>query len=218
MCAYLARERANNTGRNRRRLMKLASRRRKFKGKNSGFALMEIMIAIGIIGAITAGVVTLASKAMNEFMLSKLTTNVTTVMIALQNTFQGQFILTSDTSDDIKSTLVEYGAVSVSDFENSLGGEMTLSFASVGGKNNRGALVSIDGVSVSDCQKLGKNLFDGVEFIQVASAAPTELVDASAAPTSGYLKTVNGKQEFSIDNVSTVCASVETSMMHFGVR
>ncbi|MDA6156015.1 type II secretion system protein, partial [Escherichia coli] len=111
--------------------------------KQRGMSLLEVIIVLGIIGTIAAGVVILAQRAFDSRAVTDLVTNTNTVRVAMKDAYQRDGVypdyvsplkLTSDTikKDTGKipaAQLVQLGKITPDEVRNNISGD----FIAIGG-------------------------------------------------------------------------------------
>ncbi|KFA99300.1 Toxin coregulated pilin precursor [Vibrio mediterranei] len=164
--------------------MKLTHKGKQHKNKQKGIALLEMIIAIGIIGIITAAVVALSSSAFAEQKMKDTISNIsqltTTIQRAYSNANSYNGLAASDFSDDLK--------------KNPYGGSFNISKSAIGSNADAGFTIGIGGLDVDTCvdllQSIGKNYY----FAKVAAAAPSDIGTGGISDFSpSNLKTVECK-------------------------
>ncbi len=148
------------------------------KNKQSGVALLEMLIVIGIIGLLTAGVVVLSTSTFSSLDELKVVNNMSTVKTKLQKVFkqQGNYAgLTNATSVDF---------LGENDLSNPYGVDIQLGTAVTNGQADGGFSMSVGGLSEASCvnvmSTLDGNSFDFVGLrTGAAGAAATPLSSTS---------------------------------------
>ncbi|MDE1334796.1 prepilin-type N-terminal cleavage/methylation domain-containing protein [Vibrio aestuarianus] len=166
--------------------------------KVRGLALLEILIAIGILGIISAGVATLASRTFEEQNASLINKSVTDLSMSLKKAFSraGQY---SGDQDDFDA-LIAAGAIS----ENSATNPITNAFYGYapiakydGAVSGSAFVITINGLSKTLCKKIvtGPLVTDASYFAASLLSAPTAPahfdVDADLE-SNGVIKTLRG--------------------------
>lgn len=185
---------------------------KKMKKKPSGLALMELIIALGILGAITAAVVALAARSISASNLNEAIRNITEINVAAKNVFKGKFILPAGAATEtqkIMDILTDFGAVNEGVTNNPLGGNLELSVGSTDGEPNSALFITLKNISTTACLGIVQQLFSGVQYMEVKTSATADpdLVVATPTLANGYLKTLGGGQTYSIASANTACAS-----------
>ncbi len=146
--------------------------------KQAGVALLEMLIVIGIIGLLTAGVVVLSTSTFSSLDELKVVNNMSTVKTKLQKVFkqQGNYAgLSNATSVDFLAD---------NDLANPYGVNIQLATAVTNGQTDGGFTMSVGGLSEASCvnvmSTLDGNSFDFVGLITgAAGTAATPLVSTS---------------------------------------
>ncbi|WP_052138034.1 prepilin-type N-terminal cleavage/methylation domain-containing protein [Citrobacter braakii] len=181
--------------------------------KQKGVTLLEIIIVLGIIGIIAAGVIILAQRAFKAQDISGIIDNTNSVRVAMSEAYKDQAeypvptnsitgltkanIATED-SDTPISTLVKMGKVDVPEAFNGISSDAfeigAAKIASTG--TNKGFYLVINGLEVEDCRNLASQI--GAQWDYVASStaiagaeAGAGVIDMSGAVSSTVLKTLS---------------------------
>lgn len=185
--------------------------------KQRGVTLLEIIIVLGIIGIIAAGVVILANRAFTAQDLSDIQDNLTSVRTAMTETYKDAGVYPDGattvglTKSNIAAnsssaapivTLVRLGKIDPSEAFNGVSGDAF--FISSGltdassGTQAKGFTVTVNGLDSEDCRNLisqAGNTWDYVSFISGAGAGkmpPTgnKISLFAATGTNGILKSL----------------------------
>ncbi|NGZ12752.1 hypothetical protein HGG78_03055 [Vibrio aestuarianus] len=189
--------------------------------KVRGLALLEILIAIGILGIISAGVATLASRTFEEQNVSLINKSVTDLSMSLKKAFSraGRY---SGTQTDFDA-LIAAGAIS----ENSATNPITNDFygytpvpkypSAVSGS---AFVLTIGGLSDSLCKKIatGSLVTDAsyFEIVDTVSAqAPGDLT-GTADMAAGLIKTLDGLAPDANDPLqyATLCVGGDNTIIY----
>lgn len=176
--------------------------------KIRGLALLEILIAIGILGIISAGVATLASRTFEEQNASLINKSVTDLSMSLKKAFSraGRY---SGTENDFVG-LIAAGAIS----ENSVTNPITNAYYGytpiekyAGAVSGSAFVITITGLSKTLCKKIvtGPLVTDASYFaasLGTAPTLPTHFDEAPALATSGIIKTLRGLDSTANDPLS----------------
>lgn len=170
----------------RKKLSEKLKRYRELK-KQRGMTLLEIIIVLGIIGTIAAGVVILAQRAYDNKAMSDLTNNINTIRTAMKEAYGSTGIYpvpagatTVQLNDQTITAaagqvtpigkLIALGKLSRDEAKNNISGD----FISVGGANistsgiRKGYFIEINGLNQQQCRSIllqAGNSFDYVQTV-----------------------------------------------------
>ncbi|MDA5313193.1 type IV pilus major pilin [Vibrio cholerae] len=157
--------------------------------KQRGMTLLEVIIVLGIIGTIAAGVVVLAQRAFDSRTISEVVQATNTIRVAVKDAYStsgaypdyksplnlnNDTILTSDAG--ATSTLVKLGKVSVSEMRNKISGD----FYGIGaGKtsngqtkgNMKGYVIEVNGLTSEQCRSVISQVGNNWDYVKVSNAA-----------------------------------------------
>lgn len=186
-----------------------------FKNNNKkikGFALFELIIAIGILGGITTAVISLATRSITASNAHSLTRHLSEITIGIKSVFKGDYRLPGllPVSDELPEILVQFGVIDHDTLSNPLVGDIEFKLASVNGQPKQGVFLIVSNIAIENCLTLTKQLFNGVEFLKIAPvfsarSIDSDLVIRNPRPENGYLKTLNGGQVYSIEHAMEAC-------------
>ncbi len=194
-----------------------------YKKKNKGLTLLEIIIVLGIMGIIAAGVVLIAQRAIDNQNIQRLTTQlnmIQTAMIQVYRSSSSYPVVGKDVtqSKKLRDALVLMGKVNKQDFQNPFTGlPVEIFTTSLNKVPNRTFAIYVKELSQDQCASLIMNAQSQFEFIQVAATGPISLVadawvNASANTSLGVIKSLNGLGvQFNIedlDQVNALCGGV----------
>lgn len=169
--------------------LKKADRYKEIK-KQRGMTLLEIIIVLGIIGTIAAGVVILAQRAFDNRAISDMVSNTNTVRIAVKDAYQreGSYpaanttqvigydadtIKDSTVSTTIIARLVQLGKISVDEARNgisndylNIGGAIT----STGSTTDKGFVIEINGLNQTQCRSIISQVGNNWDYVATVTA------------------------------------------------
>lgn len=179
--------------------------------KQRGMTLLEIIIVLGIIGTIAAGVVVLAQRAFDSRAVSDVVSNTNTVRVAMKDAYQratGYPVSTGAAAgynvDNIKTTadsteaiarLVQLGKLSIDEARNGI----TNDFINVGGAKTgsaqtatglKGFIVEVNGLNQDQCRSILSQVANQWDYVKVGTASAgayqvKTLEDMTVVPSNG---------------------------------
>lgn len=166
------------------------------KKKTAGLALLELLIAIGILGIIAAGVATLASRTFAEKNMTQVSKGVSDIMLGVQKAFNRSALYPAGKPDMLDS-LVTNGVFDKETATNPINAE-TYGFVTLkrGATDHKAFGVVISGLDSAQCRQIATGaLLQESKFLAVLDNAtlPTDGafdVEAAADGTS-VLKSVS---------------------------
>lgn len=174
----------------RRKLSEKLNRYRALK-KQRGMTLLEIIIVLGIIGTIAAGVVILAQRAYDNKAISDLVSNTSVVRTAIKETYgpSGTYPdanagvvaqlteATVRTSDNPVGLLIQLGKLSTSEAKNNvssnffnIGGARVGAAAATGANSGGGFFVEVNGLDQKQCRNILLQTGNQWDFVEVHNA------------------------------------------------
>ncbi|EKE2869879.1 type II secretion system protein [Salmonella enterica] len=167
--------------------------------KQRGMTLLEIIIVLGIIGTIAAGVVILAQRAFDSKAISDLVTNTNTVRTVIKETYgpsgvypttdsAGTLALTEATIKDTAqanvpiAALVQLGKISTNEAKNNISSNFfNIGAATVGtATGNRAYFVEVNGLDQKQCRNILLQTGNQWDYVQVVTTG-----DGAGAYTVG---------------------------------
>ncbi|EKC2495422.1 type IV pilus major pilin [Salmonella enterica] len=161
--------------------------------KQRGMTLLEIIIVLGIIGTIAAGVVVLAQRAYDSKSMTDLVTNTNTIRTAIKETYgptgtypneqvAGTLGLTDVTINTVNGAdippiaqLVQLGKLSTSEAKNNISSNyFNIGNAHVGGAAgvaNRAYFIEVNGLDQKQCRNIMLQVGNQWDYVQVQGAA-----------------------------------------------
>lgn len=207
--------------------------------KQRGMSLLEVIIVLGIIGTIAAGVVILAQRAFDSRAISELVSNTNTIRVAMKDAYQrdGQYPdyaspleLTSSTIKEgnthiVVAQLVQLGKLSVDEARNNISGD----FFGIGGaltsadaEVNKGFVMELNGVSQEQCRSILGQVGNNWDYVEVATAASgayslTDTAKNMSASVNGttILRSLanNGQVTLTADAILNTCTNSTNSII-----
>lgn len=180
--------------------------------KQKGMTLLEIIIALGIIGVVSAGVVVLAQRAIDAQNMTKATQAVNTIQIAMTQTYRnlGRYPAPTGAAGEatVARALVGLGRVAEDDIKNAFTGEDVVihAFSKIAEGDNKAFAIAYNGLTLDQCRQLVTNTIDMFPYIEIADAptGPYQTEAAAAAAGTGILKSPTGGVNLDLANVAHI--------------
>lgn len=171
--------------------------------KQRGMTLLEIIIVLGIIGTIAAGVVILAQRAYDSKAMTDLTTNVNTIRTAMKDAYGSTGIypvpagtataaLNDQTINEAAGQatpigkLIALGKLSADEAKNNISND----FISTGAGNisvngvQKGYFLEINGLNAQQCRNVLLQAGNSFDYVEVTNNAPAGAYHYDATPVT----------------------------------
>lgn len=216
--------------------------------KQRGMTLLEIIIVLGIIGTIAAGVVVLAQRAFDSRAVSEVVSNANTIRISMKDAYQrsaeypateakslGYTVATIKDGDSTEAIaqLVKLGKLSIDEARNGISND----FFNVGGAKTssdkdaklKGFFVEINGLNRDQCRNILIQVGNQWDYVEVAQAAAGSYSKKAAidmassiavAEGVGIIRSLNanGNTIISADTATNVCTDTASNSIVLGSR
>ncbi|QMD53613.1 type IV pilus major pilin [Citrobacter sp. RHB35-C21] len=192
---------------------KKAAQYRELK-KQKGVTLLEIIIVLGIIGIIAAGVVVLAQRAFTSQDISDLTDNTNSVRVAMTEAYKdsAEYPARADSNSETKAGietssgtsaivgLVKMGKIGPSEAFNGFSNdafEIGPAKLSATAAKNKAFFMVINGLEMEDCRNIVSQIGSQWDYVATTTAAAGAMsgnaaaidISVEANPATGILKT-----------------------------
>ncbi len=205
--------------------------------KQRGMSLLEVIIVLGIIGTIAAGVVILAQRAFDSRTVTELVSNTNTVRVAMKDAYQrdGQYPAYVDplslTANNIKDAgqtapiakLVQLGKLTADEGRNNISGD----FIGIAGAKTsdsnvlKGFAIELNGLSQEQCRSILGQVGNNWEYVAVGNSASGSYSLASGvdltveADGTDILRSLgdNGQDSLTADKILGTCNATINSIV-----
>lgn len=193
---------------------------KRIKSNEKGLALIEIIIALGILGAITAAVVALASRTIATNNLNSTIKNIVEISIAMKTVFKGNY--TNSTGKSLGDILESFGAVTTEQMENPIGDDFEWKSVAVRSESNRAGVLLVPNLRVEHCLALVQQLWDAAEYLKAHKDKDFDkdiaISKDDADIAKGFLKTIDGDQQYTVADAITACGADDGINVFVGTR
>ncbi|EMK6939600.1 type IV pilus major pilin [Vibrio cholerae] len=199
--------------------------------KQRGMTLLEVIIVLGIIGTIAAGVVVLAQRAFDSRTVSEVVQATNTIRVAMKDAYSSSGTypnynadvlqlnnntITTGNSTSPISTLVKLGKVSVNEARNKISGD----FYGIGGGLTaerqtaaKGFVIEVNGLNSEQCRSILSQVGNNWDYVQVTTAAgpgvysitPAGVNMTAAAGESGILRSLAAANSIDPTSITNTC-------------
>lgn len=201
-------------------------------------SLLEVIIVLGIIGTIAAGVVILAQRAFDSRAVTELVTNTNTVRVAMKDAYQRDGVypayespltLTGDTIKTSKDAipaaqLVQLGKITSDEVRNNISGDffgIGGALTSAGSNVLKGFALELNGLSQEQCRSILGQVGNNWEYVAVGTTPSgsytltTAGVDMTAAADgTAILRSLaaNGQESLTASKILNTCTATVNSI------
>ncbi|HBA6493665.1 Toxin coregulated pilin (plasmid) [Escherichia coli] len=205
--------------------------------KQRGMSLLEVIIVLGIIGTIAAGVVILAQRAFDSRAVTDLVTNTNTVRVAMKDAYQrdGKYpdfvdplsltanTIKTDTSGIPAAQLVQLGKITPDEVRNNISGDFIAiggALTSNGAQVKKGFAIELNGLSQEQCRSILGQVGNNWEYVAIGTSASGSYamtatgVDMSVAASTTVLRSLgnNGQTTLTADKILSTCTAQVNSI------
>ncbi|MBI0655263.1 type IV pilus major pilin [Escherichia coli] len=203
--------------------------------KQRGMSLLEVIIVLGIIGTIAAGVVVLAQRAFDSRTVTELVSNTNTVRVAMKDAYQrdGKYPAFVDpldiTTENIKThqapiaRLVQLGKLTVDEGRNNISGDFIGIAGALTSKDStvlKGFAIELNGLSQEQCRSILGQVGNNWEYVSVGSSASgsyslTTQVNLADDVNGSILRSLgeNGQESLTADRILNTCNGTINSII-----
>ncbi|EGR2475240.1 type IV pilus major pilin [Vibrio cholerae] len=174
------------------------------KTGQEGMTLLEVIIVLGIMGVVSAGVVTLAQRAIDSQNMTKAAQSLNSIQVALTQTYRGlgKYPTAAAAGDAAKLTagLVSLGKISSDEAKNPFtGSDMNIFSFPRNSAADKAFAISVEGLTQAQCKTLITSVGDMFPYIAVKAGATSlavadlgdfETSPAKAADGVGVIKSI----------------------------
>lgn len=230
----------------RQKLSEKLNRYRELK-KQRGMTLLEIIIVLGIIGVIAAGVVILAQRAYDNKAMTDLANNANTIRVAMKDAYgqTGQYPVQSSTDTLAMNPanyrdhttapigkLIALGKLSADEAQNNISSDfIDVGSVTIGGKARAGYYIQLNGLNQQQCRGLLNQMANNWDYVEVVGEAPSGKYPAIAGTTNiatgadtiptgplGVLRTLEHPNQVTADDAVNFCNDSSDNALVFGSR
>ena len=206
--------------------------------KQRGMSLLEVIIVLGIIGTIAAGVVVLAQRAFDSRAITDLVSNTNTIRVAMKDAYQRDGVYPdyqspiSLTADTIKNPgenlpaiaqLVQLGKLTADEGRNNISGDF-VGIAGIKTSNDvtakKAFAIELNGLSQDQCRSILGQVGNNWEYVEVGTSASGQYSleterNMSSAVSSTILRSLaaEGQDALTADKILGTCTATTNSII-----
>ncbi|EIP8028443.1 type II secretion system protein [Escherichia coli] len=206
--------------------------------KQRGMSLLEVIIVLGIIGTIAAGVVILAQRAFDSRAVTELVSNTNTIRVAMKDAYQRDGVypayasplqLTSTTiknggSGVAVAQLVQLGKLTVDEARNNISGDFIgigSADTSATGGTDKGFVIELNGLSQEQCRTILGQVGNNWDYVGVGTSASgaygltTKVKMSDPVDNTAILRSLdnNGQVTLTASSLLNTCSNATNSII-----
>lgn len=178
------------------------------KKRQAGLALLEMIIAIGILGVISAAVVMLSTKAFSSMNVKDTVASLTALDSSIKSSYRSQGNY-EGIEGQVNEKEESKRIIPAHLFKSPFGGNYTLTALTAGVQKNRGFRIGVNGLNIEQCTKVIESLGNSFRYIGTNAT----ILDISTKKTkaeitsSSDIVVLNGVFDLSPLHVKKVCSA-----------
>ncbi|CAD6023507.1 type IV pilus major pilin [Escherichia coli] len=206
--------------------------------KQRGMSLLEVIIVLGIIGTIAAGVVVLAQRAFDSRAITELVSNTNTIRVAMKDAYQRNGVYPdyqspiSLTADTIKNPgtnlpaiaqLVQLGKLTADEGRNNISGDFVGVAGIVTSDNvtaKKAFAIELNGLSQDQCRSILGQVGNNWEYVEVGTSASGQYNLGTARNMSSEVSNTilrsladGGQDALTADKILGTCTATTNSII-----
>lgn len=206
--------------------------------KQRGMSLLEVIIVLGIIGTIAAGVVVLAQRAFDSRAITDLVSNTNTIRVAMKDAYQRDGVYPdyqspiSLTADTIKepgtnlpaiAQLVQLGKLTADEGRNNISGDFVGIAGIVTSEDvtaKKAFAIELNGLSQDQCRSILGQVGNNWEYVEVGTSASGQYSLETARNMSSEVSDTilrsladGGQDALTADKILGTCTATTNSII-----